>query len=175
MRLAALTACFAVAVVSHSAEAQYRNALYGLEGGYTFLGQDSGLEQHSWTLGLRAAYKSSDHWWLSAKGLVGFRGPQQDPTRTVILLQLVPIDARYYFATDQFRPFVGVSNAFQFLVNRGEAGASLYWGPGVIGGAEFKLQRDLFLGFEVDAFHMFVFQHPDTALVNATAQLLFFF
>ncbi|MEQ8274931.1 MAG: hypothetical protein RMA76_20690 [Deltaproteobacteria bacterium] len=158
---------------SGSAEAQYKNGQIGFEGGYMFLGEKSELDSHGFLLGLRAAYKASDHWWFTARGAVSFRGEQGNSNRTVVLLHLVPVDARYYFKTDRFRPFLGVTNSFNLLFNQ-TIDSSVFWGPGITGGAEIRLSRDIYLGLEADAFWMFVFEGDDAPLFTTTAQLIFF-
>ena len=157
---------------SNDAEAQYKNGQIGFEGGYMFLGSNSGLDNHGVLLGLRGAYKGSEHWWVTARAGVSLRG-ETFSDRTVVLFHLVPAAVRYYFFTDRFRPFLGVSNSFQFLANN-TTDSTVYWGPGATAGAEFRLRRDLFIGFQLDAFYMFVFQGPDVPLITSTIQLNFF-
>ncbi len=166
--LAALVFC------PRDAAAQYKNGQIGFEGGYMFLGEDAGLDSHGFLVALRAAYKASDHWWFSARAGVSFRGEAAtNSERTVVLFHLVPIDARYYFQTDAFRPFVGVTNSFQILANQTIA-SGVFWGPGATAGMEFRLRRDMFLGVQVDASWMFVFEGRDAPLITTTTQLLFF-
>ncbi|MBK8011481.1 MAG: hypothetical protein IPK13_09025 [Deltaproteobacteria bacterium] len=156
------------------AQAQYKNSQFGFDAGYMYLGEASRLDSHSFLLGMRGAYKASDHWWFSARGGVSFRGERGLSSNTVVLFHLVPVDVRYYFMTDGLRPFVGLTNSFQFLINASQTASDVLWGPGVVGGVEIKLQRDLFLGFQVDGDWMFVFQGEDTPLVTLTSQLIFF-
>lgn len=161
-----------------AAHGQYKNNQFGFEGGYMFVGDATGLDPHGVLLGLRAAYKASDHWWFSARAGLSFRGdeiPDVGSTRdnTVVLFHLVPIEARYYFLTDFTRPFMGVSNSFQFLTNQ-EIDASVFWGPGVTAGIEFRLRRDLFLGFQADAYYMIAFGVDDAPLATFTTQINFF-
>lgn len=104
-------------LVPNLAEAQYKNGQVGVEGGYMFIGEDSGLEEHGILFSLRGAYKGTDRWWFSARAGLSFRGEQSTlSNQTVILFHLVPVDARYYFATDRFRPFVGVTNCGEKLI-----------------------------------------------------------
>src|SRR5215472_13755633 len=112
MRSVRITLALAAGLVawaagSSVAEAQYKNGQFGFEGGYLFLGPNSLLHEHNFMLGLRGGYKASDHWWFTARAQIGF--PAEDPRfggATVVFFHLVPIDARYYFETDSFRPFV---------------------------------------------------------------------
>lgn len=156
-----------------AAEAQYKNGQIGFDGGYMFLGSKSLLDSHGFLLSLRGAYKASDHWWFTARAGVSFRGERQASQNTVVLFHVVPIDARYYFKTDNFRPFVGVTNSFNLLFNQ-TIPSNVFWGPGVTAGMEFRLARDIFLGFEADAFWMFIFQGDDAPLITTSAQLTFF-
>lgn len=156
------------------AEAQYKNGQFGFEGGYSYLGSDSALDEHSFLLGMRGAYKGTDHWWFSARTMIGFRGEQSTlSTNTVVLFHVMPVDVRYYFLTDTFRPFVAAGTTFNFLFNQ-TIESSVFWGPQLSVGAEFRLKRDLFLGVQVDAGYNFVFQGPDHFASTATAQLIFF-
>ncbi len=155
------------------ARAQYKSGQIGFEGGYMFLGRDAGLDSHGLLVGLRGGYKASDRWWFSARAGVSFRGEQDTSGRTVVMFHLVPVDARYYLATDAVRPFVGVTNSFQILANQ-TIPSSVFWGPGAVAGVETRLARDVFLGFQVDASWMLVFEGPDAPMVTATSQLLFF-
>jgi hypothetical protein len=167
--------CVAWAAGLGVAEAQYKNGQFGFEGGYLFLGNNSQLNQHNYLLGLRGGYKASDHWWFTARAGLSFPAEdQQYGGSTVVFLHIVPIDARYYFQTDSFRPFVGVTNSFQLLFNQ-DIGHTAEWGPGVTAGMEFKLHRDLFLGFQLDSYWIFVFEGTSYPLISLTSQLLFFF
>ena len=161
-----------------SAQAQYKNNQFGFEGGYMFIGDATGLDSSGPLIALRAAYKASDHWWFSVRAGLSFRGdevPQLGSTRsnTVVLFHLVPVEARYYFLTDFTRPFIGISNSFQFLTNQ-EIDSSVFWGPGATAGIEFRLRRDLFIGFQADGYYMFAFGVDDAPLVTFTTQLNFF-
>lgn len=160
--------------VGGEAEAQYKNGQFGFEGGYAFIGPDSQLDPHSFLLAMRGAYKGTDHWWFSARAGVSFRS-EQNPlsNRTVVVFNLMPVDARYYFFTDNFRPFVGVGSTFNFLINQ-SIESSVLWGPQITAGTEIRLRRDLFLGFQADAGWAFVFQGPDAPFVTVTSQLIFF-
>ena len=156
------------------AEAQYKNGQFGFEGGYFYLGKDSGLDEHGFLLGMRGAYKGTDHWWFSARTGVGFRGEQSTlSNNTVVVFHVMPVDVRYYFLTDTFRPFVAVGSSFNLLFNQ-TIEASVFWGPQVSVGAEFRLKRDLFFGVQFDGGYNFVFEGPDHFMSTATAQLLFF-
>ena len=171
---AAALLCLGLLGVGGEAQAQYKNGQIGFEGGYFLLGKDLGLDEHSFLLGLRGGYKGTDNWWFTARAGVSFRG-EQNPlaNNTVVIFHLMPVDARYYFLTDNFRPFVGIGSTFNFLFNQ-TIESSVLWGPQVIGGVEFRLRRDMFLGIQVDAGYAFVFEGPDAPFVTATSQLLFF-
>lgn len=162
-----------VLAIDGRAEAQYKNAQFGFEGGYFFVGEKSMLTPHNFSIGLRGGYKSSDHWWFTARAHLSFPGDDAPAANTVVLLHLVPVDVRYYFLTDSFRPFVGVTNSFQLLFNQ-QIESSAFWGPGVTAGMEFRLRRDLYLGFQLDAYWMLVFEGDDAPLATMTTQLLFF-
>ena len=157
-----------------TAEAQYKNGQIGFDVGYFFLEADSGLDEHAALVALRGAYKASDHWWFTARAGVSFRGEQSNLTNnTVVLFHLQPIDARYYFLTDRIRPFLGVTTAFTFLANH-TLPWTVGWAPGVDGGIEIRLRRDLYLGFEIDTYYNLIFEGDDHIAVTATSQLLFF-
>lgn len=155
------------------ASAQYKNAQIGFDIGYMFNESDSLLDEHGVLVALRGAYKASDHWWFSARAGLSFRGETAGTRGTAIVFHLMPVDARYYFKTDSFRPFVGIGNAFQFLFNN-EVAPGTMWGPGALGGVEIKIVRDVFVGLQLDAYYMFVFEGPDYPVVTATSQLIFF-
>lgn len=169
----AASAALLLMLASATAEAQYKNAQFGFEAGYFFFGRDTQLTTHNYGLGLRGAYKSTDRWWFTARGMVSFPGDDGGRDNTVVLFHLVPIDVRYYFKTDAFRPFVGLTHSFQFLLNT-ELESEVFWGPGVSAGMEFRLKRDLFLGFQADGFYMLVFEGPDAPMATFTTQLIFF-
>jgi outer membrane protein W len=155
------------------AEAQYKNGQFGFEAGYFFIGKDSQLTTHNFSVGMRGGFKLTDNVWFTGRAALSFPGDAGAAKNTVVLLHLVPVDVRYYFKTDSFRPFLGVTNSFQILANQ-EIESSAFWGPGVTGGMELRLRRDLFLGFQADAYWMFVFEGEDAPLVTVTTQLLFF-
>lgn len=156
------------------AHAQYKNLQFGFEGGYQFIEDDLLVDEHGPILGLRAGYKASDHWWFTARALVSFRGDLSPADNTVVLFHLTPVDVRYYFETDYFRPFVGGSTAFHFLFNT-DVPSTVQWGFGPVLGAEFKLKRDLFLGIQADGLYMLAFDGQNVPVFHATTQLLFFF
>src|SRR5262245_54410681 len=106
-----------IGFVPGRAEAQYKNGQLGFEVGYGFFAPDLLLDEHNFMIGLRGAFKAQDHWWFSARGLLSFRGEQQISERTVVVLHLTPVAVRYYILTDSFRPFVGITNAFEFYFN----------------------------------------------------------
>jgi hypothetical protein len=176
-RLGPYLVSFAVALgavaVSETAEAQYKGNQFGVEAGYFFLGEDAFINQHNPGFGLRGAFKTSDHWWLTARGLVSFAGDQLDNSRTVFLLYIEPIAGRYYFETDAVRPFVGISNQFIFLFNR-SVGGSVMWGPGGQAGIEFRIARDLFLGFQADAYYMVAFEGNNIPTITVNSQIIWF-
>jgi hypothetical protein len=155
------------------AEAQYRSYTFGFETGYMALTEGTELRPHNFAVGLFGGYKLSDNWWFSGRALVSFPGQLDLAPNTVVLLHLVPVSVQYYFLTDAFRPYVGLSNSFQFLVNNNTS-TSVFWGPGVQAGMEFKLRRDLFLGLKADGYMMLVFEGPPAAVITTTAQLIFF-
>lgn len=174
-RLAATIGVLTLAALlaPREASAQYKNFTFGFEGGYFLLTKGSELKPHNFGLGLFGGYKLSDQWWLTGRAMVSFPGQLDNAPNTVVLLHLTPVAARYYFLTDSFRPFVGITNAFHILINNTTA-HDVFWGPGVTAGMEFKLKRDLYLGVEADAYWMFVFEGDDAQIVTATAQLIFF-
>ncbi len=158
-----------------SAFAQYRGQQVGFEAGYHFIGEELRLEQHAPIFGLRAGYKATDHWWFTARAMVGFRGDEALLDATTVVFHLTPVEARYYLLTDSIRPFLGFGTTFQFLIGNEIDGRSIVqwgFGPGV--GIELKLRRDLFLGFQVDGLYLINFGGPDVPMVHATTQLLFF-
>jgi hypothetical protein len=159
--------------VPRLAEAQYKDGQLGFEVGYGFYAPDLLLDEHNMMIGLRGAFKAEDHWWFSARGLLSFRGEQNISERTVVILHLVPVAARYYILTDSFRPFVGITNSFQFYFNSSR-GTPVYWGPGAEVGVEIKLWRDVFLAFQADVYYMFGFESLDDPMFTLTAQLNFF-
>ena len=161
-------------LAADEAEAQYRNYTFGFEGGYMFLGENTELDAHNISLGMFGGYKASDHWWFYSKASLSFPGQQNNLPNTVILLHIVPISVRYYFYTDAFRPWVGLTNAFQQYFNTNAISQTTWWGPGVHAGVDFKLQRDLFLGFEGDAHYLINFEGPNTPVFSGFANLTFF-
>jgi hypothetical protein len=172
--VAPLALAFCLLTSADEAQAQYKNQQFGFEGGYSFLGEDSGLKPHSFLLGMRGGYKGTDHWWFTSRAAVSFRG-EQNPlsNRTVVVFNVMPVDARYYFLTDTFRPFVGAGSTFNLLFNQ-SIESTVFWGPQATVGAEIKLQRDIFLGFQADLGWAFVFQGADAPFATMTTQLLFF-
>lgn len=143
---------------SAPAWAQYRGHQFGFEAGYLGFGNSAverpaDVENHGPMVGVRTGWKLTDRFWLTNRAALSFR--DQLPTRfdqTIYILQVVPVAARYYFMTDRFRPFMGVTNAFHFFLN-GSAG-NVFWGPGGSAGFETRLRRDVFLGLQVDVLHM---------------------
>ncbi len=160
------------------AAAQYRNTQFGFEAGYLYYGVDDNadapVQKHGPLVAFRSAFKLTDHWWLSARIGLSFRDEVLPTTSgsapTVYILHLVPVAGRYYFLTDGIRPFLGLTQSFQFFLN-GSRG-NVFWGPGGSGGIEFKLQRDVFLGLQTDVFHMF--GDGEFPVVGVTAQLNLF-
>lgn len=155
------------------AEAQYRNQQFGFELGYHFLESKLGVEEHGGIGGLRAGFKATDHWWFTARAMLSFRGDQVPDENTVILFQLTPVDVRYYFETDNFRPYLGGGTTFQFLFNT-SVRSTIQWGVGPVAGLEFKLKRDLFLAFQVEGTYFVAFDDQNVFSLTATTQLLFF-
>lgn len=156
------------------AQAQYKNGQIGVDVGYFFMEADSGLDEHGFLVALRGAYKASDHWWFTARAGVSFRGEQSNLSNsTVVLFHLQPVDARYYFLTDRIRPFVGVTTAFTFLANQ-TLPWGVGWAPGANAGIEIRLQRDMYIGFEVDGYYNLIFEGDDHFALTASSQLIFF-
>lgn len=158
------------------AEAQYRSYTFGFEGGYQALTTGLELKQNNVSFGLFGGYKLADHWWFSGRAQLSFPGELRTSAttspNTVVLFHLVPISVQYYFLTDAFRPYVSLTNAFEFLINSNTS-QSVYWGPGAGAGLEIKVARDIFLGIKVDGFMMLRFDLP-AAVVMASGQLVFF-
>ncbi|MBI4821951.1 MAG: outer membrane beta-barrel protein [Deltaproteobacteria bacterium] len=159
--------------ITAPAYAQYRSFTFGAEVGYIGMTSGTELKPHNFAFGMLGGYKSSDHWWFTARAMASFPGQLDNAPNTVVVLQIEPISVRYYFETDSLRPWFGLSNAFQLLFNHTTHNDAM-WGPGVAGGLEIKLKRDLFLGFEADFYHLLIFEGPDAQLVQANAQLIFF-
>lgn len=155
------------------AEAQYKSQQFGFEGGYSFIDESLGLDEHAPIVGLRAGYKATDHWWFTARAMVSFRGDVFPQDQTVILFHLTPVDVRYYFETDAWRPYIGGQTTFQFLANT-NVPSTIQWGVGPVLGMEFKLRRDLFLGVQVDGLYMIAFDADPIPALHATTQLIFF-
>lgn len=171
--LATAVAVLPALVPAGRAEAQYRSYTFGIEAGYVALTAGTRVLPHNFGIGMFGGYKLTDNWWFSGRAMVSFPGEPTSPN-TVVLLHLVPISVQYYFLTDAFRPYVGLTNSFQVLVNT-VSDRPLMWGPGVTAGFEYKLRRDLFLGIKADSFMMLVFDEPDpAAVITATAQIVFF-
>ena len=165
----------AVLTTSSTAEAQYRNFTFGFEGGYAFFDDATALKSNNFALGMFGGFKLSDHWWINSKALLSFPGQLDQAPNTVIGLQVAPASVRYYLSTDAFRPYGGLTNTFLFLSNTSENfPQTVWWGPGIDVGLEFKLRRDLFLGLSADAYYMFNFEGPAAPVINATAQVIFF-
>ncbi len=153
--------------------AQYQSQQFGIEAGYQFIEDDLGLISHGANFGARGGFKISDHWWLTARSLISFRGDVTPKNRTNIVLHLTPIDARYYIWTDSLRPFLGVASCFHLVFNTSLSSVT-QWGPGLLGGIEFKIRRDLFLGIQVDGNYLISFNGEDTEAFQTTTQLIFF-
>lgn len=159
---------------SAPAEAQYKSYNFGFEGGYLAMTEGIGLKPHNFDLGIFGGWKASDRWWFNAKAALSFPGQLNNAPHTVIVLQLAPIMVKHYFMTDAFRPFVGLTNAFFFTINGDASVPTAVWGPGANAGMEFKLARDLFLGFEGTAYYTFNFDGDDAAVFTVNTQLIFF-
>ncbi len=170
--LAAAFALLPALVPAQAAEAQYRSYTFGFETGYVGLGEGTELKTHNFAFGLFGGYKLTDQWWFSGRAMLSFPGQLDGAPNTVVLIHAVPISVQYYFLTDSFRPYVGLTNSFQILANANTS-SSVFWGPGAQAGLEFKLARDIFLGFKADAFMMITFDQP-TPIVTASSQLIFF-
>ncbi len=156
------------------AEAQYKSYNFGFEGGYLAMTDGIGLKAHNFDLGIFGGWKASDRWWFSAKANLSFPGQLNNAPNTVIVLQISPVMVKHYFLTDAFRPSVGLTNAFFFTVNGDASVPTAVWGPGATAGMEFKLSRDLFLGFEGTAYYTFNFDGGDAAIFTVNTQLIFF-
>lgn len=156
------------------AQAQYTNQQFGIEAGYQFIEDDLGLNVHAPAFGLRAGYKADDHSWFTARTLLSFRDDVLPRERTILVFNLTPLDYRYYFLTDSFRPFLGAQTAFQFIANAETGTSTVQWGFGPVGGVEFKLARKLFLGIQLDGLYMVAFGADSIEVFQANTQLLFF-
>jgi len=176
MRVGGLLALGLIIVCYGSpAEAQYRNNQFGFEAGYLFYGISSDgssalVERSGPLVGVRTGFKLTDRFWITNRAAFSWRDQIQSrgfADQTVYVLHLVPAAVRYYFATNRWRPFVAVTNSFQFFMN-GSAG-NVFWGPGGSAGMELRLRRDVFLGFQLDAFHMW--GDGEFPVVAATLQL----
>jgi len=147
-----------LSMTSGAANAQYRSGQFGFEAGYLGFAEPNSnrateVENHGPMVGIRAGYRITDNVWLTQRAALSWR--DQQPVRfdeTIFVLHLVPVAARYYFATDRIRPFVGVTNTVQFFTN-GQAG-NAFWGPGGSAGVEWRWGRDIFSGLQVDVFHV---------------------
>lgn len=181
-KIATLVAAAGVLLPAAPADAQYRNFTWGFEAGYFLFAppETTGVDPHTFNLGFFAGAKLSDNWWYYGRATLGFTGehvPGFD--NTVVLLHIVPASARYYFLTDHLRPWLGITNSFQLLINKTDQdnrdqAELIFWGPGIGAGIEIKLQRDLFLGFEADGFYMINFTGPNGWVGTLNAQIIFF-
>jgi len=153
------------------AEAQYKNTQLGYEAGYRQLSRPF-LSPSAPFIGARVGYRLTDHLWLSSRVGFDFRDQVAIEPLTVFILHLTPADARWYFMTDRFRPFLGLTTAFQFILN-GPLN-SVNWGPGAIGGFEARIFPDVFLGIQVEYEHM-VSRRPRYATFGAVTQVNIFF
>jgi hypothetical protein len=172
--LLALLFSFLILAQANRAEAQYKSYTFGFEGGYLAMTDGIGLKAHNFDLGIFGGWKASDRWWFAAKADLSFPGQLNNAPNTVIVLQLAPIMVKQYFLTDAFRPSVGLTNAFFFTINGDASVPTAVWGPGVNAGMEFKLARDLFLGFEGTAYYTFNFDGGDAAVFTVNTQIIFF-
>jgi hypothetical protein len=171
--LSSLLLFAALSAFADSARAQYKNMQFGFEAGILFYGDDARVpvEDLGPLLGLRGAYKASDHWWFTSRAALSFREQTGFTDQTVFILHLVPVDVRYYFLTDRFRPFLGLTNHFQFFLN-GNAG-NVFWGPGGTVGLEAKVRKDTFFGLQTDL--VYTIGDGEFPVISTTAQLNFFF
>lgn len=172
--LAALIFAICVSGYAGRAEAQYKSYTFGFEGGYLAMTEGIGLKPHNFDLGIFGGWKASDRWWFEAKADLSFPGQLNNAPNTVIVLQLSPIMVKHYFMTDAFRPYVGLTNAFFFTINGDASVPTAVWGPGANAGMEFKLSRDLFLGFEGTAYYTFNFDGSDAAVFTVNTRIIFF-
>jgi hypothetical protein len=160
---------------SEEAQAQYRNFTFGFEGGYIYQGKNTQLSRSNFGIGMFGGWKASRNWWFYGRSLLSFPKQLDNSPNTVIVLHAVPASVRYYFLTDRLRPWVGITNSFQLLLNTTDAiQRTAWWGPGANAGVEIKLRRDMYLGLEGDVFHMFNFNGPDVQVASATVQVIFF-
>lgn len=174
LRLLLSAALFAaVLFASESAQAQYKNYQFGFEGGVLYYGDDISVpvEDVGPLIAFRSAYKASDHWWFTSRAGLSFREQTFGTGETIFIFHLQPIDVRYYFLTDRFRPFLGLTNQFQFFLN-GNAG-TVFWGPGATAGFEAKIRRDVFFGLQGDV--VYAIGDGEFPVIATTAQLNFFF
>ncbi|MEM1022246.1 MAG: hypothetical protein AAGD10_19700 [Myxococcota bacterium] len=153
-------------------EAQYKSTQFGYEAGYRWISNRTGLSSSAPFIGTRVGYRLSDNLWLSSRIGFDFRDQLVGEPLTVFLLHLTPLDARWYFTTDRFRPFLGLTTAFQFFLNGPLASAN--WGPGALGGFEARIFPDVFLGIQLEYEHM-VSRRPRYGTFGAVTQVNIFF
>jgi hypothetical protein len=174
--LLGLGAAIVTLATSHEAQAQYKNYTFGFSAGFLGQSSETGLKDTNASFGLFGGYKFSDHWWYEGGATMAFSGELAGTTNnTVIILDIVPISVRYYYATDAIRPYSGLTNLFQFMFNTSSSFThSVFWGPGVTSGIDIKLKRDLYLGFEGDIYRMLVFEGSDAWIGTLSAKIIFF-
>jgi outer membrane protein W len=174
-RLLGLGAALVTLAASRDAQAQYKNYTFGFAGGYLGQSTETGLKGNNAAFGIFGGYKFSDHWWYEGGASLSFPGELDNTPNTVIVLDIVPISVRYYYATDAIRPYSGITNMFQFMFNTStNFQHSVFWGPGLTSGIDIKLKRDLYLGFEGDIFRMLVFEGSDAWIGTLSAKIIFF-
>jgi len=168
-----LFACVVVATLTTASEAdaQYKNTQFGYELGYRQVSKPF-LASSAPFIGARVGYRLTDHLWLSSRLGFDFRDQTGIEPLTVFILHLTPVDARWYFLTGRFRPFLGLTTAFQFVLN-GPLN-SVNWGPGALGGFEARIFPDVFLGIQLEYEHM-VSRRPRYATFGAVTQVNIFF
>lgn len=155
------------------AEAQYTGEQLAFEVGYQFLEDDLGLRPHEPVFGVRVGVELTERIWYTTRALLSFRDDLAPRDRTVLLLHLTPLDLRYYFLTDRFRPFLGASTAVHILGNT-PTRSVVQWGGGPVGGFELELRRNLYFGVQVDAAYLYGFGNGDVESFHANTQLIFF-
>jgi len=161
---------------ANEALAQYKSAHIAFEFGYQYTSERLvSLENSAPFMGVRVGWKLTDRWWMTSR--IGFGWRKLDAriaNLTTFMLQLNPLDVRYYFLTNRFRPYLGATTALQAFVN-GPANteAPANWGPGAVGGFEARLSPDVFLGLQAEFVHMAT--EPQYATFGVNTQMSVYF
>ncbi|MGF1511717.1 MAG: hypothetical protein ACFB9M_19650 [Myxococcota bacterium] len=130
-----------------SAHAQHRNHRLGFEVGYVRLDQ-TGVKPNAPHFGARIIHKLVEHWWISSRFGIALPGsPAGSGMPRLVRFQIVPLDIRYYLATDAVRPFVGAGS----VIGLEASGFSeVHWGPGALAGFELRVGRGVSWGVQTD-------------------------